>query len=230
MLLAQDPDLVTSTAVAAARNPLPWKGGLAGRAWKRGLDAVLAGTLLVMILPLMAVIAVLVSLDGGPVFYGHSRVGLGGRPFRCLKFRTMIVEAEECFEEYLSYHPGVVEEWAQTRKLRFDPRVTGIGKILRATSLDELPQLLNVLRGEMSLVGPRPVTRQEIALYGESAPLYASVRPGITGLWQVSGRNDLDYAARVALDARYVLERGAAMDLAILLRTPAVVLRRRGAR
>jgi len=197
---------------------------------KRVVDVVGTLVLLALCAPLFLVIAAMVGMDGGPVVYRHRRVGLNGQMFDCLKFRTMILGAEECLAEFLSYHPEARREWAADQKLSFDPRVTGIGKILRRASLDELPQLVNVLRGEMSLVGPRPVTPSELSHYGSAATAYASVRPGITGLWQVSGRNDVGYAKRVALDESYVREWNLALDLRILLRTPGVVFTRKGAR
>lgn len=197
---------------------------------KRILDILLASFLLFLTFPLLLGIALLVATDGGPVLFRHRRIGRHGVSFSCLKFRTMILGAEECLTEYLSYHPEAQAEWERDRKLAFDPRVTKIGRFLRLSSLDELPQLLNVLRGEMSIVGPRPVTQEELAQYGGVASLYRSVRPGITGLWQISGRNDITYAARVGLDERYVRNWSLALDLSILLRTPAVVLVRRGAR
>ncbi|WP_245259331.1 sugar transferase [Methylobacterium sp. 77] len=186
--------------------------------------------LLAILWPLFLIIAVMVALDGGPVFYGHRRIGKDGRAFDCLKFRTMIPGAEECLGEYLSYHPLANTEWRASQKLVRDPRVTPIGALLREWSLDELPQLLNVLRGEMSLVGPRPVTRSEMIHYGPTAALYMSVLPGMTGLWQVSGRSDLSYTSRVALDRTYVERWSLVRDLAILLSTPRAVLRRSGAK
>lgn len=197
---------------------------------KRLLDIVLASFLIFLTFPLLLGISLLVAMDGGPVLFKHHRIGRYGAGFGCLKFRTMILGAEECLDEYLSYHPEARAEWERDRKLTFDPRVTKIGRFLRISSLDELPQLLNVLRGEMSIVGPRPVTQEELAQYGGVAKLYRSVRPGITGLWQISGRNDTTYAARVSLDERYVRNWSLALDLGILLRTPVVVLARRGAR
>lgn len=197
---------------------------------KRLTDIVIALLLLFLTFPLLVAIALLVAMDGGPVLFKHRRIGRHGTGFGCLKFRTMILGAEECLEEYLSYHPEARAEWEQGRKLNFDPRITRIGHLLRLSSLDELPQLLNVIKGDMSIVGPRPVTHEELAQYGTSACLYKSVRPGITGLWQISGRNDLSYATRVTLDERYVRNWSLALDLGILLRTPAVVLSRRGAR
>lgn len=199
-------------------------------ACKRSLDLLGACALLFAIWPLLLVIAAIVSMDGGPAMFRHRRIGQGGKTFGCLKFRTMMLGSEECLQEYLHYHPEAREEWSRDRKLASDPRVTPIGRFLRATSLDELPQLFNVLAGEMSLVGPRPITGDELALYGPAAPLYVSLRPGITGLWQISGRNDVSYAERVALDSRYARERGIFLDIEILLRTPGAVLLRTGAR
>jgi len=199
-------------------------------AGKRAFDFGAALVLLILAAPLFAVVALLVSMDGGPVFFRHRRVGRGGALFGCWKFRTMILDAEPCLEEYFSHHPQALDEWRREQKLAFDPRVTPIGKFLRRSSLDELPQLLNVLAGEMSLVGPRPVTVDELRHYGTAAPLYMSARPGITGLWQVSGRNDVGYAQRVALDEQYLQRGGALLDFLILYRTIGVVLSRRGAR
>jgi lipopolysaccharide/colanic/teichoic acid biosynthesis glycosyltransferase len=167
--------------------------------------------------------------DGAPVLFGHYRVGCKGRLFRCLKFRTMYRESEQMLAELLARDPAARAQWERDQKLVDDPRVTPIGRFLRRTSLDELPQLINVLRGEMRLVGPRPVTVGELTRYGRVRWQYLSVTPGITGLWQVSGRNNTSYEERVALDARYVAQRSLALDLRILLRTVAVVLRRDGA-
>lgn len=204
--------------------------GLAGAVVKRGFDLVAGSILLLLALPLFGVIALLVALDGGAVIYRHQRVGRGLRGFDCLKFRTMMPGAEICLEEYLDHHPAARTEWQAHQKLGFDPRVTPVGRFLRASSLDELPQLVNVLRGDMSLVGPRPVTVAELHHYHRHLSDYAAVRPGITGLWQVSGRSDTGFARRVELDSRYVRGRSLAMDIAILLRTLPVVLRREGAR
>lgn len=197
---------------------------------KRIIDVVLASLALIVLSPLFFVIWLLVATNGGSALYRHPRVGRNGKIFDCLKFSTMMMGANECLEEYLSYHPEAREEWDKTRKLTFDPRTTAIGRFLRRTSLDELPQLINVLVGDMSLVGPRPVTTPELAFYGDKIELYSSVRPGITGLWQISGRNDVSYEERVALDARYVREQSFWGDISILLRTPRVVLARTGAR
>ncbi len=200
------------------------------RSAKRALDVGGAACLLVLLAPLFLVIAAMVSLDGGSVFYGHRRVGQGGRGFDCLKFRTMIPGAAECLTEYLAYHPQADDEWRRSQKLDRDPRVTPIGAFLRQWSLDELPQLVNVLRGEMSLVGPRPVTRPEMTYYGPVGRLYTGVLPGMTGLWQVSGRSNLGYDNRVALDRAYIEGWSLRLDLKILLATPRAVLRRCGAK
>ncbi len=197
---------------------------------KRLIDIIGSLALLVLFSPLFLVVALMVSLDGGPVFYRHKRIGRDGKPFGCLKFRTMILGAEACLNEYLSYHPEQRREWEQDQKLAFDPRVTAIGNVLRRLSLDELPQLVNVLVGEMSLVGPRPVTEGELKHYGAAASAYLAVRPGLTGPWQVSGRNDVSYATRVAMDEAYVRNFSLWNDIVILLRTPGVVLSKKGAR
>jgi lipopolysaccharide/colanic/teichoic acid biosynthesis glycosyltransferase len=197
---------------------------------KRALDVLGAGALLLLALPAFLVIAALVRMDGGRVLYAHQRVGFGGRLFGCLKFRSMVPDADRRLNELLARDPVVRAEWESTRKLKNDPRVTWVGRFLRASSLDELPQLINVLKGEMSLVGPRPVQAAELAAYyGVAAQHYLSVRPGITGPWQVSGRNDTSYAQRVALDVAYATRPSLLNDIRILLRTPMAVLARRGA-
>nr|WP_158811710.1 sugar transferase [Beijerinckia sp. L45] len=197
---------------------------------KRTIDVVLASLLLLLLAPLMLIIALLVAIDGGPVLFSHERLGSGLQTFGCLKFRTMILGAEPCLSEYLGYHPLAMDEWKARQKLDFDPRITPIGGFLRRTSLDELPQLVNVICGNMSLVGPRPITMKEAVRYGDDLSLYARVRPGITGLWQVSGRNDIGYETRVALDGQYVRSRTIIMDAIILAATPRIVLSRQGAR
>ncbi len=202
-------------------------------AWrtKRLLDlsATVAGGLLIS--PLLIAIAVLIKLDSpGPVFYGHRRVGVGGNHFRCWKFRTMYTNAEQLLDEFLQDNPDLRAEWEQNFKLRNDPRVTRIGRFLRKSSLDELPQLWNVLRGEMSLVGPRPIVDAEIPKYGTVYEMYKRINPGISGFWQVSGRSDTDYAERVNLDAYYVHNWSVWLDLVILTRTVWSVMLGRGAR
>jgi lipopolysaccharide/colanic/teichoic acid biosynthesis glycosyltransferase len=197
---------------------------------KRAMDVLGAALLLLLALPAFAAIAFLVRRDGGPVLYAHPRVGRGGQVFGCLKFRSMVVDADRRLAALLEADPAARAEWEATRKLKQDPRITGVGRVLRGTSLDELPQLLNVLRGEMSLVGPRPVQAAELEKhYGAAAAHYISVRPGITGPWQISGRNDTTYATRVQLDVAYATRPSLWADLSILLRTPIAVLRRRGA-
>ena len=197
---------------------------------KRALDVCLAALALAVLSPLFLIMAFLVKRDDGPVFFAHTRIGQNGRGFGCLKFRSMRTDSAEALEKLLAGNPGARAEWEATRKLRHDPRVTPIGSFLRKSSLDELPQLINVLRGEMSLVGPRPVIASELAeFYGAAAAHYMSVRPGITGLWQVSGRSDTSYAQRVALDVAYATRPSLWNDLKIMARTPMVVLARRGA-
>lgn len=185
---------------------------------------------LILALLMVAVAFFIWRKDGAPVFFGHYRVGLNGKLFRCLKFRSMYVESERMLAELLRDDPEARAEWDRDQKLTNDPRITPIGNFLRRTSLDELPQLFNVIRGEMSLVGPRPITVGELTRYGRIRWHYLSVRPGMTGLWQVSGRNDTTYDERVALDRRYVESRSFGMDVSILLRTVLVVVQRDGAR
>lgn len=194
------------------------------------LNRVGAALLLLLLAPLMLCIAWRIwREDGAPVLFGHWRVGQRGRLFRCLKFRTMVRRADLVLGELLAHDAQAREEWVRDHKLRDDPRILRIGRFLRRTSLDELPQLFNVLRGEMHLVGPRPVVVQEIPRYGEHKRHYLVVKPGMTGLWQVSGRNNLTYAQRVALDARYVQTRSPWLDLCILARTVRVLVTRDGA-
>jgi lipopolysaccharide/colanic/teichoic acid biosynthesis glycosyltransferase len=197
---------------------------------KRAMDIAGAGLLLLIALPAFLVIAALVRRDGGSAFYAHQRVGRDGRMFGCLKFRSMVMDADRRLAALLDSDDAARAEWDATRKLKNDPRVTAVGRFLRASSLDELPQLINVLRGEMSLVGPRPVQAGELAaFYGAAAQHYLTVRPGITGPWQVSGRNDTSYAERVSLDVAYATRPSLLNDVKILLRTPLAVLARRGA-
>jgi exopolysaccharide production protein ExoY len=163
------------------------------------------------------------------VLFAHYRVGYEGTVFRCMKFRTMLNDSEQVLADHLREDPQARAEWARDQKLAFDPRVTRIGRFLRRSSLDELPQLLNVLRGEMNLVGPRPITVAELTRYGTDRWHYLSARPGITGLWQVSGRSSTTYEERVALDRRYVEQRSLWLDLRIMLKTLRVVASREGA-
>jgi Undecaprenyl-phosphate galactose phosphotransferase WbaP len=200
------------------------------RSVKRAVDLGVCLLLLPVLLPVMGVIAVAVRAGSpGPIFYGHERIGRGGRRFTILKFRTMVQGADELLDSYLASCPRLAEEWSETQKLRHDPRITRVGKFLRATSLDELPQLWNVLRGDMALVGPRPIIDEELPRYGPAVQLYQQVRPGITGIWQTSGRNELSYDQRVRLDVMYLRRWSVGMDLWLLARTAATVWRRRGA-
>jgi exopolysaccharide production protein ExoY len=197
---------------------------------KQGMDVLLSGSALLVLLPVFAVLWFAVRRDGGKAFFGHTRIGRHGRPFQCLKFRSMVLDADAALARMLAEDPEAARQWALTRKLPRDPRVTPLGAFLRSSSLDEIPQLLNVLRGDMSLVGPRPVVQSELDLhYGPDSASYLLVRPGITGLWQTSGRSGTSYTARVALDNRYVNEFSLAADLRILLRTIPAVLKRTGA-
>jgi Undecaprenyl-phosphate galactose phosphotransferase WbaP len=199
------------------------------RLTKRVFDLVVALVLLVLLTPLLVWLAVQIRRDGGPAMFEHVRVGLNGSSFRCLKFRSMVVDADQRLAELLANEPTLQAEWARDRKLKNDPRLNQVGDFLRRTSLDELPQLLNVIKGEMSLVGPRPVVADELEKYGDDTDYYLMVRPGITGLWQVSGRNDVGYEKRVYLDTWYVKNWSLWYDIAILFKTVRVVLRREGA-
>jgi lipopolysaccharide/colanic/teichoic acid biosynthesis glycosyltransferase len=167
--------------------------------------------------------------SGGPVLFRHHRIGFGGREFTCLKFRTMAADADKRLEQFLSANPHASREWNDNHKLQNDPRITRVGKIMRRTSLDELPQLFNILKGEMSLVGPRPIVVEEIAKYQEHFGVYANGRPGLTGLWQIKGRNETTYAERVAFDVDYLHNWSLRRDIAIVLLTFKRVMDGRGA-
>ncbi|MDX2276041.1 MAG: sugar transferase [Hyphomonadaceae bacterium] len=195
-----------------------------GRA-KRLFDFVVALTGLIFLLPALITIALAVKLSSkGPILYSHPRLGRHGRMFKCHKFRSMQPDSAERLAALLATDPEAAKEWRETQKLRKDPRVTKIGAFLRKTSLDELPQLWNVLVGEMSLVGPRPITRAELERYGKDRRYYLLVRPGITGLWQVSGRSRASYKRRVQLDREYVERWTMTGDLTIMLKTVPAVL------
>ena len=225
-----EPGALAGTASAAdlvAR--LPTVEPLYRNRVKRAFDVVGAVCLLVLFGPLMLLVALLIALDGGPAVFGHRRIGADGRDFTCLKFRSMVVNAHEVFDSLIASNAEARAEWEATRKLRNDPRITWIGRFLRRTSLDELPQLLNVLRGDMSLVGPRPIVEEEVARYHVCFPFYMRCRPGLTGLWQVSGRNDVDYGRRVQLDTAYLLGWTFWGDIRILLRTVGVMISGKGA-
>jgi Undecaprenyl-phosphate galactose phosphotransferase WbaP len=199
------------------------------RLTKRIFDTVTALILLIVLSPLMLAIAYLVRRDGGPAWFAHPRIGKKSKVFKCYKFRTMVVDAEKQLEKLLQQKPELRQQWLAERKLHSDPRVNALGRFLRRTSLDELPQLLNVVRGEMSLVGPRPVVRSELRRFGSEVGYYLLVRPGMTGLWQISGRSDTDYDKRVYLDAWYVKNWSFWYDLIILFKTVKVVIKREGA-
>jgi exopolysaccharide production protein ExoY len=197
---------------------------------KRLFDVGGAIFLLFLFSPLFALIAIAIKLsDRGSVFYRHLRVGHNEKTFPCLKFRTMVPDSSRKLAAHLAANPAALAEWTATRKLKNDVRVTPIGRVLRKLSLDELPQLLNVLRGEMSLVGPRPIVGEEMLLYGEYAESYLRSRPGLTGKWQVSGRSDTTYEERVRLDNNYVHNWTLSGDVWIILKTVTVVLFAKGA-
>lgn len=199
-------------------------GGLYRRFGKRLFDLLLAVILLPLVGAVIAVLWCLVRLDGGPGFYAHARVGERGQTFSCWKLRSMVPDAGARLAEHLASNPAAASEWARCHKLSNDPRVTRIGRLLRSTCMDELPQILNVLLGQMSFVGPRPVTAAELEKYGVDVSHYLACKPGITGLWQASGRTDLTYRDRVKLDRDYSLDIRLLRDLSILLRTvPTVV-------
>lgn len=196
---------------------------------KRIIDIVGSIIIIILLSPLLLFLYILIKKDGGKVIYGHIRVGKNGREFRCLKFRSMVVNSQEVLQQLLENDPDAKEEWNKDFKLKNDPRITKIGRFIRKTSLDELPQLFNVLKGDMSLVGPRPVINEELKRYGDNVNYYLMVKPGMTGLWQVSGRNDVDYNERVYLDSYYVRHWSLWLDIIILFKTIKVVLNRDGA-
>ncbi len=195
------------------------------RITKRCMDLVASVIGGIMLLPLLFYIAVAVKMSSrGPILYAHDRIGKNGRHFKAWKFRSMFENSNDVLEYFLEQHPDLRLEWEQDHKLRYDPRVTRIGRFIRKTSLDELPQIWNVIRGEMSLVGPRPIVNAEIAKYGPYFGVYTMVTPGITGLWQISGRNNTTYDERVQLDAYYVRNWSPWLDMYLLIRTIRIVL------
>ncbi len=226
---------MTETTTQTDRSPFgsTARNMLADAQWyrrgaKRGCDLVLAVCLLALLAPLIGLLWAVVRSDGGPGFFGHDRVGRNGRIFKCWKIRTMVPNAQARLEELLASDPQARIEWERDRKLRNDPRVTALGDFLRRTSLDELPQIWNVLLGQMSLIGPRPVTEPELELYGSNKWVYQALKPGITGLWQVSGRNHVSYDERVRMDREYHDTLTLGSDARILMRTAGVVLNRTG--
>jgi exopolysaccharide production protein ExoY len=195
----------------------------------RSLDIALSLAMAVILLPVMLLIAVAIAIaDPGPVFFAHRRIGRNGRQFNCYKFRTMSVGAEAILNRLLANSPAFRNEWARGQKLVQDPRVTPLGRLLRTTSLDELPQLFNVVIGDMSIVGPRPIITAELSRYGRHAAEYLAVKPGLTGLWQVTRNEDTSYRRRVATDVLYVRNKSLALDCRILLATIPAVLTGRG--
>ncbi|MDO7786846.1 undecaprenyl-phosphate galactose phosphotransferase WbaP [Desulforamulus aquiferis] len=215
------------TLFLTMRNNLasPWN-----RFLKRAFDLVVGGICLIFAVPVMLMIAIAIKVDSkGPVIYAHERVGKFGRKFKCLKFRTMAVNSQEILKELLDNDPKMRREWEQEFKLKNDPRITRVGKFLRKSSLDELPQIINVLVNQMSLVGPRPIIDDEVEKYGCFFDYFKMVPPGISGLWQINGRNDIDYAERVQLDVWYARNWSLWLDFTILVRTITVVLKSKGA-
>jgi exopolysaccharide production protein ExoY len=191
-----------------------------GLASKRTIDIVLAVSGIILLAPLLIICFVLtIASSPGPALFRHRRVGFNGKYFDCLKFRTMVTDAPERLRQLLESDPVAAAEWEANRKLRHDPRVTLIGEILRRSSLDELPQLFNVLKGDMSIVGPRPVTEEELVRYSGAISAYLACRPGITGLWQVSGRSTTTYSKRIACDTFYAREWSMALDAKIVIVT-----------
>ena len=207
--------------------PLPVKRGFdaAGAVWKRVFDLAFAAALLIVVAPVLVAVALALQLGSpGPVFFVQRRLGRGGRTFGCIKLRTMRADAERQLAALLAASPAARREWEATHKLRRDPRVSPLGRVVRRLSLDELPQLVNVLAGQMSVVGPRPIVAAEVSRYGAFYADYCAVKPGLTGLWQVSGRNDVCYGERVRLDRHYARHASVLLDLRIVLRTvPAVM-------
>ena len=200
-------------------------GGIA----KRWFDVTGAAAAILLLLPMFCLLALAIKLwDRGPVFYRHRRVGLNGTAFDCLKFRSMVMNADEVLTRHLATNRDAAREWEETRKLKRDPRITPLGLSMRKTSIDELPQLFNILKGEMSFVGPRPIVTAEVPKYGTCIDHYLRARPGLTGPWQVSGRNDIDYETRVTLDRQYVEAWSFRRDLAIIVKTARVVVTARG--
>ncbi|CAN7712990.1 sugar transferase [Bosea sp. LjRoot237] len=198
---------------------------------KRAFDLAAGVALIFLLAPLMLLIAGLIRAgDGGPAFFRQARIGRSGKSFRCWKFRTMARNADDELQRLLASDPGAAREWAENQKLTRDPRITPIGVFLRRSSLDELPQLFNIISGEMSFVGPRPIVAAERERYGEAFTHCFSVPPGLTGLWQISGRSDCSYATRISLDSQYASEWRLLLDAKILIRTVPAVLMQKGSR
>lgn len=240
-LVQKSADVLYAPGGSAAWNGTDWEqislaihrlstNGVHYRLVKRLLDILIVFSFLPCLLPLFLIVAAIVRLSSpGPILYRQRRIGRFGREFNLWKFRSMYVNGDEILRNYLQVNPEAAREWTQSRKLKIDPRVTRLGRLLRRTSLDELPQFLNILAGSMSLVGPRPIVSAEKAQYRDAYFFYASAKPGLTGLWQVSGRSNLTYHQRVALDEEYIRSWNLALDMQILWRTAGVVWDSHGA-
>ena len=221
LAVRQGPESASIPSFVASDRPL----GIS----KRLFDIVGAVAIGIIISPMLLFIAIAIRIPGSPIFFSHSRIGLGHKPFRCYKFRTMVPNAEEVLTDLLRSDSKVLQEWRTNHKLQNDPRVVRLGAFLRETSLDELPQLWNVMKGDMSLVGPRPIVADEMERYGNKAQSDGSVRPGMTGLWQIKGRNNVTYSRRVSLDMLYLRKQNLRVDCWVLWQTIFVVLGRFGA-
>ncbi len=215
--------------ISRAANPGHSSGNIGepvGGGAKRAMDVVISATALLLLSPLMLIVAILVGLSmGSPVIFSQRRVGYGRRTFVCYKFRTMVVDGDRVLREHLARNPDAAREWRESRKLRHDPRVSCLGHILRKSSLDELPQLFNVLRGDMSCVGPRPLVEEELPNYGAYGRECLSAKPGLTGIWQVSGRSSCSYSRRIALDRAYIRRWSIWLDILILIKTVPAILK-----
>jgi len=220
--LWQGVDLLSRPAARPQRSWMPY------RAWgKRWIDIFLVLLTAPMTIGVVLICALALWIEGGNPFYRQQRLGVGGRRFSIWKLRTMVRDADTCLHRHLEADPALAREWATTQKLKHDPRITRVGAVLRTTSLDELPQFWNVLRGEMSLVGPRPMMPEQLSMYGDPFAYFA-MRPGITGFWQVSARNEAHFAFRAEIDAQYHRRMSLACDLGVMLRTVGVMMRRTG--
>lgn len=207
------------------------RGGSAGfyrRSGKRVFDLALVILLVPVLVPVILILWALVQRDGGAGFFAHNRIGRDGVQFKCWKIRTMVPDSQERLKQHLQENKEAAAEWARDHKLANDPRVTRIGSLLRKTSLDELPQLWNVLRGDMSFVGPRPIVLDEMSKYGKHQATYVAMKPGVTGLWQVSGRNDVTYDERVMMDVDYFNRMTMWLDIVLIIKTATAVLNRTG--
>ncbi|PLL10666.1 hypothetical protein C0V75_20290 [Tabrizicola sp. TH137] len=215
--------------ISTAQQSIAYREDVCGGVIKRTFDIILALIAIVLLSPLLVGVALAVKLsDGGPAFFGQTRIGAHGRAFRIWKFRSMVPDAQARLRDHLERNPQAQQEWNLYRKLKCDPRITPLGRILRKYSVDELPQLFNILLGDMSFVGPRPVDQSECGLYGNSFTHYVRCRPGLTGLWQVSGRSDASFDRRVTFDRYYVMNWSLILDFVLILKTVPVAISGRG--